>query len=82
MLISVDHRDARILTLRFIRGEGSDAGEVRVSDLWGALPFLNNICTGVMSGVSVFCLLNYSTAVATFESTYTDMGDRLLQVSG
>jgi hypothetical protein len=36
----------------------------------------------VMSGISVFRLLNYSTSVTTFESTYTEMGDRLLQMSG
>ena len=65
-----------------LRGEGWESGEVRVSDVWGALPFLNHVCTGVMSGVSVFRLLNYSTSVATFESTYSDMGDRLLQLSG
>jgi len=53
-----------------------------VSNIWEALPFINYKCSGVMSGVSVFRLLNFSTAVATFESTYTKMGDRLLQMSG
>lgn len=65
-----------------VRGPGWDAGPVRVGDLWTALPFMNHACTGVMSGVSVYRLLNYSTAVATFQSTYTSMGDRLLQMSG
>ncbi|KAL9186795.1 hypothetical protein ACHAXT_010515 [Thalassiosira profunda] len=65
-----------------LRGPGWPAGPVRVSDLFAALPFMNDLCTGVMSGVSVFKLLNYSTAVATYESTYTPMGDRLLQLSG
>ena len=74
--------DFAVLPSGGLRGEGWESGEVRVSDVWGALPFLNHVCTGVMSGVSIFRLLNYSTAVATFESTYTDMGDRLLQLSG
>ena len=65
-----------------IRGPGWEAGAVRVTDLWGALPFANQICTGTMSGVSLFKLLNYSTSVATFTSTYTETGDNLLQVSG
>ena len=74
--------DFAVMASGGLRGEGWGAGYVRVSDLWGALPFLNHMCTGTMSGVSVFKLLNYSTAVATFESTYTAMGDRLLQMSG
>ena len=65
-----------------LRGEGWPAGEVHVSDIWAALPFINHMCTGAMSGVSVFRLLNYSTSVATFESTFSAMGDRLLQMSG
>ena len=74
--------DFAVMSSGGLRGEGWDAGYVRVSDLWAALPFLNHVCTGTMSGVSVFKLLNYSTAVATFKSTYTAMGDRLLQMSG
>ena len=74
--------DFAVLNSGGLRGEGWPAGEVHVSDLWSALPFVNHICTGVMSGVSVFRLLNFSTSVATFESTYTKMGDRLLQMSG
>lgn len=78
----VSDADFAVLPSGGLRGEGWGAGDVRVSDIWGALPFLNTVCTGVMSGVSVFQLFNYSTAVATFESTYTLMGDRLLQMSG
>ncbi|KAL3776718.1 hypothetical protein HJC23_001505 [Cyclotella cryptica] len=74
--------DFAVVSSGGLRGEGWEAGEVHVSDIWSALPFMNDICIGVMSGVSVFSLLNYSTAVATFESTYTPMGDRLLQMSG
>lgn len=32
--------------------------------------------------MSIFRLLDYSTRIATFESTYSPLGDRLLQVSG
>jgi len=65
-----------------LRGPGWSAGPVHVSDLWTALPFVNYRCAGIMSGVSVFQLLNHSTTVATFESTKTDFGDHLLQMSG
>ncbi|KAL7482302.1 hypothetical protein ACHAW6_007980 [Cyclotella cf. meneghiniana] len=74
--------DFALLSSGGLRGEGWEAGEVHVSDLWAALPFMNNICTGTMTGVSVFRVLNYSTSVATFQSTYTEMGDRLVQMSG
>lgn len=33
---------------------------VKVSDIWGALPFINYKCSGVTSGVSVFRPLNFS----------------------
>lgn len=64
------------------RGPGWEAGDVTVSDIWGALPFPNNPCIGVMNGISVFKMLNYSVNVATFEGENTSDGDRLLQVSG
>ena len=44
-----------------IRGPGWPEGPVRVGNIWEALPFANFLCTGVMSGVSVFRLLNYTT---------------------
>jgi hypothetical protein len=74
--------DFAVLNSGGLRGPGWPAGEVRVSDLWGALPYVNYRCSGVMSGVSVFKLLNFSTSLATFESTLTVTGDRLLQMSG
>mmetsp|Transcript_25776 Transcript_25776/g.76084 ORF Transcript_25776/g.76084 Transcript_25776/m.76084 type:complete len:760 (-) Transcript_25776:1748-4027(-) len=74
--------DVAFLPSGGLRGPGWPAGAVRVSDLWHALPFANTLCTGKMSGVTMFKLLNFSTATATFQSTYTDMGDRLVQVSG
>lgn len=64
------------------RGNGWSAGGVRVSDIWGALPFDNGLCTGVISGVSLFKLFNYSITYSTFEGENTQLGDRLLQVSG
>mmetsp|Transcript_32654 Transcript_32654/g.39673 ORF Transcript_32654/g.39673 Transcript_32654/m.39673 type:complete len:1372 (-) Transcript_32654:215-4330(-) len=74
--------DIAFLSSGGLRGPGWPEGPVRVGNIWEALPFANFLCTGVMSGVSVFRLLNYTTAVSTFESTYTTMGDRLLQMSG
>jgi len=65
-----------------LRGPGWEAGEVHVSDIYRAMPFSNILCAGVMSGVSLFKLLNYSTSVATFQGMYTPNGDRLLQISG
>jgi hypothetical protein len=35
-----------------------------------------------MTGLSVFRLFNFSTSLATFETEYTQFGDRLLQISG
>ena len=64
------------------RGPGWPAGDVRVSDVWSALPFDNTPCTGVISGISLFRLLNYSLTWSTFEGENTEFGDRLLQVSG
>ena len=65
-----------------LRGPGWDAGDVHVSDLYRAMPFSNVLCSGVMSGVSLFKLLNYTTSMASFEGVYTQDGDRLLQISG
>ena len=42
------------------RGNGWAAGEVKPSDIWAALPFDNDICTGVISGASMFQLFNHS----------------------
>lgn len=64
------------------RGNGWPEGGVKVSDIWGALPFDNTLCTGTISGVSLFKLFNYSITYSTFEGENTQMGDRLLQVSG
>lgn len=65
-----------------LRGLGWQAGNVKVSDLWNALPFPNTDCTGLMTGVSLFKLFNYSTSIAAFEGADTSSGGRLLQVSG
>jgi len=64
------------------RGSGWEAGGVQVSDLWGALPFDNDVCTGVISGANMFQLFNYSLYYATFEGEDTQTGGLLLQVSG
>uniref|UniRef100_A0A7S4JBK6 G-protein coupled receptors family 3 profile domain-containing protein n=1 Tax=Odontella aurita TaxID=265563 RepID=A0A7S4JBK6_9STRA len=65
-----------------LRGGGWNAGPVKMSFLWESLPFPNTMCTGVMNGVSLFRLVNYTVGVATFQSTDSKMGGRLLQVSG
>mmetsp|Transcript_15928 Transcript_15928/g.30312 ORF Transcript_15928/g.30312 Transcript_15928/m.30312 type:complete len:1173 (-) Transcript_15928:79-3597(-) len=64
------------------RGPGWVQGDVRVSDVWGAMPFDNTLCKGVISGVSLFKLFNYSVTYSTFQGENTQLGDRLLQVSG
>ena len=65
-----------------LRGPGWPAGDVRVSDLYRSMPFANTLCSGVMSGISLFRMLNHSTTMATFDSTYGTNGDQLLQISG
>lgn len=64
------------------RGEGWPEGPVRLTDMYEALPFPNSECSGTMSGLSLFVLLNYTTSVATFEGHDSDEGGLLLQVSG
>ncbi|CAB9531000.1 Gamma-aminobutyric acid (GABA) B receptor (Partial), partial [Seminavis robusta] len=65
-----------------LRGSGWPAGNVTVSNIWSTLPFPNTMCQGVMTGVSLFKLIDYSMGAATFESGETQDGGRLLQVSG
>ena len=55
--------DFAVMNSGGVRGPGWPAGEVRMSDIWAAHPFENYPCTGVMTGVSVFRLLNYSTTL-------------------
>lgn len=65
-----------------LRGDGWSKGQVRMSDIWEATPFANTVCTGEMTGLSLFQLFNYSTSLATYQSVWTRNGDRLLQLSG
>jgi 5'-nucleotidase, C-terminal domain len=65
-----------------LRGEGWPAGPVHISNIWASFPFPNSVCTGIISGKSLFQLLDYSIATSTFEGWDSDNGDRLLQVSG
>jgi hypothetical protein len=74
--------DFAVMNSGGIRGPGWDKGPVRTSNLWEGLPYPNTLCTGVMSGLSVFRLMNFSTYMATYETAFTVFGDRLLQVSG
>lgn len=69
--------DFSFITSGGIRGPGWEAGDVRISNLWDVLPFPNTVCQGVMSGISVFKLFNFSTSVATFEGADTEQGDLL-----
>eukprot|EP00934_Nitzschia_sp_Nitz4_P006078 Nitzschia sp. Nitz4//scaffold59_size112058//79431//83130//NITZ4_004120-RA/size112058-snap-gene-0.38-mRNA-1//1//CDS//3329555156//6068//frame0 len=64
------------------RGTGWEAGGVKLTDVYAGLPFPNTECTGTMSGVSLFKIMNYSMSVATFESSDTTNGGRLLQLAG
>lgn len=59
--------DVAFITSGGVRGPGWPAGGVTVADVWSALPFPNNLCTGRMNGVHLFKLLNYSMSVSTFE---------------
>jgi hypothetical protein len=52
-----------------LRGPGWPKGEVKMSDIFLALPFINSPCTGVMSGVAIYRLLKYSVGIAEFQST-------------
>lgn len=65
-----------------LRGQGWAAGDVSVLNLRDALPFPNILCTGTMSGASLFKLLDYSVRTATFQGQDTANGGELLQVSG
>ena len=64
------------------RGPGWPAGEVRMSDIWAAQPYANFLCTATLSGVTIFKILHFSTSVASFTSTYSENGHKLMQVSG
>ena len=66
----------------FDGSNSSSSSGIRISNLWDLLPFPNTVCTGVMTGVSLFRAFNYSIAMATFEGHNTDLGGLLLQVSG
>jgi hypothetical protein len=74
--------DIAFTTSGGLRGQGWPAGDVRVLNLWDALPFPNILCTGTMSGLSLFKLLDYSVSTATFQGQDTVNGSELLQVSG
>lgn len=74
--------DVAFITSGGLRGSGWPEGNVRTSMLWDALPFPNTLCTGTMSGVSLFRVFNHSMATSTFEGADTADGGNLLQVSG
>lgn len=74
--------DVAFITSGGLRGGGWPAGDVRVSNLWEALPFPNTECTGRISGLNLFHVFNFSTSVATFEGELTDTGGDLLQFAG
>ncbi|CAB9513891.1 Gamma-aminobutyric acid (GABA) B receptor (Partial), partial [Seminavis robusta] len=76
------HADVAFVTSGGLRGSGWPAGPVRVSNIWASLPFPNSICTGIMSGLSLFRMMDYSISISTFEGYDTNDGDRLLQISG
>ena len=74
--------DVAFVTSGGLRGEGWPAGPVHMSNIWSSLPFPNSLCTGTMSGISLFQMLDYSIRTATFEGEDTNDGERLLQLSG
>ena len=65
-----------------LRGGDWEVGNVvHMSDIWNALPFPNGICTGVMSGLSLYELVSFSVNSATFQTHGTDSGGNLIQVA-
>ena len=73
--------DFAFITSGGLRGRGWEEGDVKISNIWESLPFPNTLCSGKMSGFSMFKLFNFSTASADFLGLNTGSGD-LLQVSG
>eukprot|EP00667_Euglena_gracilis_P006235 EG_transcript_6279 len=74
--------DLAITTSGGLRGPGWAAGPIKVSDIWAAMPFADNLCQATVLGVTLFDIFNYSTALATFSSSTSGTADRLLQVNG
>ena len=75
-IVSIDY------LLGALHGQGWSEGEVKVSDIWDTFPFSNTLCTGVMSGISMFRVFDFATTSATFEGRDTLAGGDLQQVSG
>ena len=74
--------DVAFMTSGGVR-DGWPAGPVKVQNLWRGLPFPNTLCTGVMSGISLYRVLEYSTRVASFDDVReADLASNLLQVAG
>lgn len=64
-----------------LRGTGWPAGNIKVSTLWNALPFVNQFCIAKLAGATIYKIFNFSIDTATFTSTRTEFGDRLMQVN-
>jgi hypothetical protein len=65
------------------RGIGWASGPFKVSDLWSVYPFANQICRGIISGLTIWEMFNASLGLSTAPlRTLTASGDRLLQFAG
>eukprot|EP00538_Stauroneis_constricta_P012874 CAMPEP_0119549126 /NCGR_PEP_ID=MMETSP1352-20130426/2901_1 /TAXON_ID=265584 /ORGANISM="Stauroneis constricta, Strain CCMP1120" /LENGTH=1270 /DNA_ID=CAMNT_0007594597 /DNA_START=577 /DNA_END=4389 /DNA_ORIENTATION=+ len=64
------------------KGNGWDAGVVKLDYLYSALQFPNTECVGKMTGISLFRMLEFVTRIVPFDAIDSDEGDQLLQVSG
>ena len=71
--------DVAFITSGGVR-EGWPAGGVYVKDLWLALPFPNTLCTGTMTGISLFRLLDHATRTGTFDVRKAEGASDLLQL--
>ena len=72
------------MTTLLFQGSGWSAGPVYENEVWNAVSFPHTLCTGTISGLTLFKLLNFSTSINSFGDGSTlriDDGE-FMQVSG
>ena len=61
------------------RGPGIAVGNVRMSDVWGLIPFENYPCTGTILGLKIWEMMTVSLSVTTVgNDTYHTLGSRII----
>jgi class 3 adenylate cyclase len=79
----VEGTDVAMTSSGAFRGSGWPAGTFKISDVWSVSPFANQVCHGTLRGVSLYAVLNFSTALTTAPvPAVSALGDRLLQTGG